>query len=132
VRGLSCELIQMSSSLPHLQQRDDRRIDEIVSSLREGRETEECYLAVSHGFWEVDEDAFEETFAAYEQYYTDLIAQISQLLGPPDFQGRWDTEEFPGWAHGEQVAVWSNGMWLRIEHEDRECPIIIALTLVPA
>jgi hypothetical protein len=122
----------MSQSLPHLQQRDERPIDEIVSSLREGRETEECYIAVSHGFWEVDEDAFEETFAAYEHYYTALIAQISQLLGPPDFQRDWDAVDFPEWAHGLQVAVWSSGLWLRIEHEDRECPIIIALAPVPA
>jgi hypothetical protein len=123
----------MSSTLPHLQQHDERSLADIVAALRDGRSTEECYLAVSNGFWEPHErESFSTTFAAYEQFFADTVAELSRFVGAPDFEGRWNSPQFPDWAYGYAVAVWSQKLWLRLEHEDRECPIIIALSPFPA
>jgi hypothetical protein len=121
------------TALPHLQQRDERPLGELLAAMHDCRCSDECYLAVSKGFWDPNEqDAFNEIFNEYMQFFADIVIQATQLFGQPDFQGRWDSPEFPEWAIGLEAAIWSNGFWLRIEHEDRECPIIIALSAIPA
>src|SRR5688572_9885928 len=115
--------------LPHLKQREARSLDDIVAGLKKSRKAKECYLAVSEGFWEFEEqEEFESIFETYSKFFANAVTQAAKLLGEPSFQGDWESAEFPDWAHGLEIAVWDDaGLWLRLEHEDRECPIIVAL-----
>lgn len=122
----------MAASLPHLQASEDRQIDELIESIRSSPSSDEFYLAVSHPFWDAEEqDGFDEIHRAYVIFFESLERQISQSVGDPIFYGRWDDPAFPEWATGEAIAVWEDGFWLRVEHEDRECPIIVALSPLP-
>jgi hypothetical protein len=120
-------------ALPHNQLLETRSPLECFEWLMQSND-EELYLAVSQDFYEpsVNPDTvYGQYLSAYQQY---LIA-FSALLGAPEFSGDWRSTGYPDWAVGEQVTVWSGSrgdVWLRLHHEDRECPILVALAKIPA
>lgn len=116
-------------SLPHLDVCDERDLGGLVAELSSGRNRDEFYLAVSKGFWEAEEqDAYEAIFHEYLHLFDDVVKRLTDLIGEPDVYGCADEVESPDWAYGYKIAIWSvPSVWLRIEHEDRELPIIVAL-----
>lgn len=125
----------MLTPLPHLDRSDPTPLEELVARLQGEPDEDEVYLAASHGFWEPeDREHFESTYAAYQTFFAETVARLTAILGVPDFRGTWEAADFPDWAHGSEIAIWSqvgSPLWLRIEHEDRELPILIALARVP-
>jgi len=89
------------------------------------------YLAVSRDFYHAEDSGkFDAIYSEYEKQYHQLIDTLSEVLGPPKQSLDWQAEEYPDWAVGEHVTCWDhNGsvIWLRIHHEDCECPILIAM-----
>jgi hypothetical protein len=123
----------MIPPLPHLQHFEDTTVEDVFIKCCDAGD--EQYLAVSHGFWELeDREQFESVFAAFREYFAKTVDAFSFVCGSPQFRGRWDHDSFPNWAQGYEIAVWTTTqpqVYLRLEHEDRELPIIIALAKVP-
>ncbi|MEZ6093179.1 MAG: hypothetical protein R3C03_02925 [Pirellulaceae bacterium] len=94
---------------------------------------EEIYLAVSHDFYDADDQLQLETiYADYEKRYRQWIDNLTVFLGQPKHSANWQSNDYPDWAIGEHVTWWEHEgttLWLRIHHEDRECPILIAIAI---
>ena len=117
----------------HTQHFENRPPHEAVKQFLASDE-EELYFAVSEDFYEIEaQDRYEDVYAAYEAYYQDLVATLMALLGEPTYRGTWEDDDYPEWAVGEQVCVWAGHeppVYLRLHHEDREVPILIALSRI--
>lgn len=75
-------------------------------------------------------DCTKAIYPRYKEHYLKIANAISVAIGDPVFSGGWQDEAYPEWAVGEHVTVWEHNhavLWLRLHHEDRECPIVIAL-----
>jgi len=116
----------------HCQYQDPKEPMELVEDLLNSPEKDEVYFVVSDDFWELeDQDRYEEIYDNYRTYFEWLLADIAERYGQPTYRGRWEDPSFPDWAVGEEIAVWSidgRHIYLRIHHEDREVPILVALT----
>lgn len=92
---------------------------------------DEIYIAVSRNFYAAEDyELCEAIYPRYKEHYLRIARDISISIGSSVFAGDWQDEGFPEWTVGEHVTVWKhNGavFWLRIHHEDRECPIVIAI-----
>ncbi|WP_425616418.1 hypothetical protein NA78x_000064 [Anatilimnocola sp. NA78] len=124
----------MLQSLPHLQESDERPLEALLAQFQHGN-PDDYYLAVSDGSWDANEQtSFAEVYAEYQRFFAQAAARLTQILGEPAYRGHHDDAAFPEWAHGNEVVVWSDhnhSLWLRIEHEDRECPILVVLAPTP-
>jgi hypothetical protein len=118
--------------LPHSQHVEARTASEILDWL--SSEKQEIYLAVSKDFYDLgDRENFEEIYDRYRTYFHSVREAVASIAGPPSWQGWWEEDEYPDWAVGEEIAVWQEHeppMYLRIHQEDREVPIIIALSRI--
>lgn len=116
--------------LPHCQHAESLTPQQCVDQLDESSD-EEIYLAVSNDFYNADDQLqYDTIYPEYEKRYRQLIADFSEVLGPPEHSTDWQADGYPDWAVGELVTIWNrNGsvLWLRLHHEDREVPILIAL-----
>lgn len=122
----------MTHSLPNVQCVEERPLEHLLATLvSRDRSADEYYLAVSLDFWEIDKQVeFDSIFEAYSRFFDSMVERISRIAGPPDYRGARSDTAFPEWMQGLEIAVWhaaDSRFWLRIEHEDRECPIIVAL-----
>jgi len=116
----------MNSQLPHCQREEQRDPSAVVRDFLTSPKTQEVYFAVSKNFYELeDQDHYETTYAAYENAFE---RKLKELLGDPSFEGDWEDPEYPDFAVGERVVVWQEPetIYLRLHHEDREVPILIA------
>ena len=115
-------------TLPHNQTFNPIAASEAVSQLR-ASPSDDVVFAVSDGFWGDDSD-FDEIYAAYEGYYEQRLAEITQFLGSPSFEGSWMQDTYPVFAIGERIAVWgtdADTIYLRLHHEDQEVGIEVSL-----
>lgn len=108
-------------------------LDRIISSAQ--AESEHA-LKVSRDFW--DEPASDEEYDAldteFRQEYEAVARQIAQDWGPPDFQGDWETEGFPDWYPGQEMAYWTRGdhvAYVAFSHQDKELPMTVTIGAVP-
>ena len=117
--------------IDHCDYDDGRSVAELAQAVIANPRHGEIVLLVSKSFYELDDQARYETI--YDDYYREfgrLVAAFSTCWGSPRYQGRWDDTDYPDWAVGEEIASWeiAGVRWhLRIDHEDRELPIIISL-----
>lgn len=115
-------------ALPHNQTFNPIPAAEAVRQLR-ASPSDDVILAVSHGFGDDDSD-FDDVYAAYEGHYEQRLSELTQLLGPPSFEGSWMLDTYPVFAIGERIAVWgakTDTIYLRIHHEDQEAGIEVSL-----
>lgn len=124
----------MLQSLPHLQESDERPLEALLAQFQHGN-PDDYYLAVSSTFCDADEQAsLAEIYAEYQQFFDHAAARLTQILGEPAYRGHRDDPDFPLWARGDEIAVWSDhnhSLWLRIEHASRERPILVVLAPKP-
>lgn len=116
------------AALPHNIELNPISASEAISKLRQSP-TDEVSFAISDGFW-FDDSLFDEIYASYDGYYEQRLAEFTELLGSPTFEGHWMQDEYPVFAVGERVAVWSIGndtIYLRLQHEDKETGIVVSL-----
>jgi hypothetical protein len=115
-------------AIPHNIELNSTSASEAITRLKESP-TSEVFFAISDGFWH-DDSSFDEIFASYNDYYEKRLAEFIEQVGPPTFEGHWMQDEYPVFAVGERVAVWTidnNTIYLRLHHEDKETGIIVSL-----
>lgn len=132
-----CELYYRSRrvALPHLQKFDEMPIAERIAELQSSHWTGDVYLAVSNGFWEPEErEDYESIFSAYSDFYSATVARLTDILGEPELRSAWNENDFPEWALGLEIVAWPTAkvpLYVRLEHQDPEVPIIVALARIP-
>jgi len=118
-------------SLPHLHEADDAPVETRVEEMLSGSVADDIYLAVSNGFWEPEEqEEYESILGTYSKFFAEISARIAKVVGEPTLRAKCDEDDFPEWALGLEVVAWTKAkvpFYLRLEHEDREVPIIVAL-----
>jgi hypothetical protein len=123
-------------SLPHNELCDTRAISDWIESFLADPDRREIFLAVSKDFWEPkDQELYPSVYPEYRRHFFALVDNLTRVLGEPRWRGGYDDTLYPSWAVGEQIAVWEreNGsLYLRLHHEDREVPILIALAWASA
>ncbi len=114
--------------LPHCQLLESRSLGACLEALASGEEPE-VFLAVSRDFYDAEHyDLWAEVYPKYKAFFEERVAEISRELGADAEVLDWESDEFPEWAVGEWVAIWEDaGVHLRLHHEDREVPILVAL-----
>jgi hypothetical protein len=93
-------------------------------------------LAVSRAFYNFEGD-FTETEPPYIEYFETTAKAITNILGKPVYQGRWDAPETKEWIatlklHADvmDLVVWEIDrvkLYLRYSWEDKEIPMLVAL-----
>ena len=120
-----------SMNLPHLQFLESRTIEECLAALSTAAEQEIC-LAVSNDFYESEHLAmYEKIYSDYQNFFEQITSKLSKKIGEEPKIMRGEDSEFPDGAVGELIAVWFNHQtYLRLHHEDKELPIIVALSTI--
>lgn len=122
----------MRLDLPHCQESEECYPVECVARLIDNP-NDEIYFAVSEDFYDVEDQLrYDDIYSQYHKYYDQCASRLSELLGIADFAGNFRDPKFPGWAMGDHIHVWNcndHVIWLRLHHEDRECPILVALSI---
>jgi len=118
----------MQLDLPHCQEFKDCNAQECVDDLIHDVSSE-IYLAISDDFYDAEDQLrIDDIYPHYRKYYDVCATRLSGRLGPPIFAGGYLDSGYPEWAIGEHLHLWQYNncqMWLRLHHEDRECPILI-------
>ncbi|NRA39712.1 MAG: hypothetical protein HRU15_16335 [Planctomycetes bacterium] len=114
--------------MKHTQVELPHSVDAILSEQKSDKDGV-AYIAVSEDFYEIEsQDIYNDVYDEYFNKYQSLIELFNSHFGETANVLAWDDDAHPEWAIGESVAVWQGQkMWLNINHEDRECPIIISL-----
>jgi hypothetical protein len=121
-------------ALPHVRYLEERPLDEVVSEFLGGRPGE-VFLAVSEDFVARERrERQDQAYQTLEGHFCKLASALQERLGPPSFVGRAGEEGYPEWAEGESVVVWAEAerpCYLRLQQEEREVPIVVALAPAP-
>ena len=117
-----------SPPLPHCQLLESRGIDDCLEAVSSGEEPE-VFLAVSRDFYDVENyDLSADVYPEYKAFFEAKVREISQALAGEAKVIDWESNRFPEWAVGEWIAIWEDaGIHLRLHHDDREVPILVAL-----
>ena len=112
-------------------------IDILNRLIAEGRNGREHHVKVSRDFWEEPADAAEFTAldSVFRQEYGNLVEQVAQAWGRPDFQGDGEAEGFPDWYDALELACWRRGehiAYVAFQHSDKELPMIVVLGAIPS
>ena len=117
--------------LPHTQEFTDLPPEQAIAQAREDS-TGMFFYAVSNDFYDVENyDLGTQIFPKYEDFYQQKKNEIEKHLGKKAKEYTYDDSSYPDWAVGAPIAVWKEEkIWLRVEYEDRECPIMVVLATV--
>lgn len=121
--------------LPCVEHRSSLSIETALATLMDGSVELAASVCFSDEYDEDEGPTLQEVHLAYEKFFLHSAAQISAMIGEPVFSGRlaaaldWATllEIYPSF---EQLSVWRKGsrqIYLTIEWEDRDTPIIVRL-----
>ncbi|MCE5327216.1 MAG: hypothetical protein ABFD92_01675 [Planctomycetaceae bacterium] len=123
----------MEKALPHCQFVEPRGIPDCIREITSGNE-KEIYFVVSNDFYDAKNyDLSERIYPEYEAAFQSLSRQVSSAVGAEPQAFEVGADDFPEWAIGIKIAVWKErNLYLRVEHEDRELPIIVALASIPS
>jgi hypothetical protein len=72
--------------------------------------------------------------AAYQAYYTNLVAASVANLGRPRFSGTWETVGYPEEQTASHITYWDypdGRAQIEYDHPDRELPIIVMIATYP-
>jgi len=117
--------------LPHTQEFSDLSPDQAITKAKEDSNGMFFY-AVSEDFYDAENyDLGTQIFPKYEDFYQQKKKEIEEHLKKKSVEYGYDDSNYPDWAVGAPIAVWEeDGIWLRVEYEDRECPIMVALAII--
>jgi hypothetical protein len=101
---------------------------------QQGLERIEVIVYESKWFWDDSPiDELEATYKEYQIHYENLVRLHSQVLGAPDYSGRWGEEGFPEPQYSRntgELTYWNRPegrMQIGIGQEDRETPVFVEM-----
>lgn len=77
---------------------------------------------------------YENTKDRFFQKFEDVVAEATNVLGPPVFNDGAATAEFPSDQDAEWLAMWNHPcgrIMVELKHEDKELPLRLAIVLTP-
>jgi hypothetical protein len=97
---------------------------------------DEVVATVEHDFlvsgWFTEEDIdsgrYDDTQDEYYACYRQVVATVSEALGPPCFNDGMAANGFPQWYEAEFLAYWTESQGCRyvaLRHDNKECPFAV-------
>lgn len=77
-----------------------------------------------------EEDELEQIYESFRKHFAVAVEVVSDKWGQPAFRGTYESDDFPKWAEGEEVASWNHGTdvaYICWYHMDRELPVTLEL-----